>query len=530
MAYDLFAPFCRVTILPSEGDAAGWTFDVGRWPQSNDPATDTDRGGPFVKSVSVTVNQGGQHDGLTIGIEAPYREGVLLIEQGCFDFLNYATAQIGYLGGAAEAVTEVYAGFLDKGGEGLGLTAEAVSGSISAAFLQARQADFLKSTATVKPSPDLLKDQEALAALEKALGKLTGAKGKANAAAIAAKTAARDALKAKCLAARQAAIGGGRTALALLTEHAEAAGFVATPLGAGGAAIDALSSAVGAKKDAEETFFGVSGNVGHMDIVKKILFMANVDWHIGAAANAVGPALPALYYYEKGYAASLAPIAALTLRGVFNPTATPPQYPILDVTFNAGAAAWHEGRKWGVPKPAAATAGVRAAYINKDTGVLGSEFADPLGVLRPFSALDDAPVSATAQDDARPGGPKADTAADPAKGEAAALTVAAPAGTEQAAAKGLAMATVGGAADDMAMTLTVTTLGMPLVQPGQPIAVHGCSRTFDATYVVKKVTHNYAAGDWKTALELARWGTLSANRVKGASPVQTLKDDSGGAA
>jgi hypothetical protein len=70
--------------------------------------------------------------------------------------------------------------------------------------------------------------------------------------------------------------------------------------------------------------------------------------------------------------------------------------------------------------------------------------------------------------------------------------------------------------------LTVETIGSPLERPGEPVyvelagsmrAANGGQSPWGGPYQVKKVTHNYAAGDFKTTLIMQRWGTKNASNV-----------------
>jgi hypothetical protein len=464
---DFFAPFAQVEIRNKAGKA--WVFDVGRWPTGNAPSSDAVMGGPFVTSVSVTMSKGGTHDGLTIGIEAPYQEGIYLLEQGAFDFGNLVRARIGYLAGSATEVTEDYAGFLGKGGDGLALSSDKLSGSLTASFRDARQMEY------VKPGDDLA---------------LTSAK-------------------------------------AIFEGLALAMGYTAIPLGDGAAKLDALSKQISVGgKDLEGAAYAVMGSMALMRTVRRILSLANLDFHFGYAIASVSSFKPAIFYYPKGYSATQSTTYSLVLRGLFDPTATPAQYPILDVSFSGGAAMWAEGRKWDqVPVPGA-TAGTRAIMLEKDTGlVLEPVWNWPKDGERPGDPKGSA-VAAEAQDDKR-GDLQADVKVDPGgkKGVPANRAVAAPGGVAGAKAASELAAQGVGAADRMAIQLTVTTLGLPKIQPAAVVAVAGCSSMINSTYVVNKLTHNYAPGDWKTVLELVKWGsTQTSNLAQTQTQAQPMKE------
>jgi hypothetical protein len=464
---DFFAPFAQVEIRNKAGKE--WVFDVGRWPTGNAPSSDAVMGGPFVTSVSVTQDLEGTHEGLTIGIEAPYQEGIYLLEQGAFDMLNEVRARMGYLAGTATEVTADYGGFLGKGGDGLALSSDKLSGSLTANYQDARQAAYVKADDGMF----------------------------------------------------------GDSAKQILEEAARAIGYTMVPLGDGAAKLEEMSKQMKAGgKDLESVAYGVAGTTAHMVTIRRILSMANLDFHFGNAIATVSTFKPAVFYYPKGYAATQTPMYALVLRGLFDPSSDPPQYPILDVSFSGGAAMWAEGRKWdAVPVPGA-TAGVRAVVIEKDTGiVLDPLWVWPKDMERPADPKGSA-VASEAQDDKR-GEVQADAKIDPGgkKGVPAKRAVAAPSGAEKAKAQAELAAQGVGAADRMAIVLTVTTLGLPSVQPGMPVTVAGCSSMMNSTYQVRKVTHNYAPGDWKTVLELVKWGsTQTSNLAQTQTQAQPMKE------
>lgn len=468
-SYDFFAPFAHVWI--KNGAGREWIFDVGRWPTTNVAGDNATMGGPFVTSVSVTVNQGATHDGLTIGIEAPYTEGINLLEQGAFDFRNEVYAQIGYLTGDASLVTELYCGFLNKGGDGLALSADKLSGSITADFLSSRQVNFLKTGQTPKE--------------------------------------------------------GGKTARAILEGAARDIGLMLFPLGAAGDKLDALSKAVAGKdKDAEATYYGIDGAVPPIQIIRKILDMASLDWFLGNQETSGGTGYtPAIFCYEKDYPAKLPAQYLLVLRGLFEPSAAVPQYPILDLSFSGGGAMWNEGRRWDPGnKEDPGTAGVRAIVMEKDTGeMLAMCYTGPGQIIRP-SDPKGTQVASAAKDDKRKG-MQADKAADGKTRVPKHMSVTAPGGQAQNRADQVTLSAATSAADRMAIVVTATTLGLPLVKPGMPIAVVGCSSMINSTYNVRKVTHNYAPGDWRTVLELVKWGTIAnSNLVQTPGTGQPMKD------
>jgi hypothetical protein len=464
---DFFAPFAQVEIRNKAGKE--WVFDVGRWPTGNAPSSEAVMGGPFVNSVSVTQDLSGTHEGLTIGIEAPYQEGIYLLEQGAFDMLNEVRARLGYLAGSATEVTNDYGGFLGKGGDGLALSSDKLSGSLTANYQDVRQTEYIKADESLF----------------------------------------------------------GDSAKQILEATATAIGYTMVPLGDGAAKLDEMSKIMRmGGKDLESVVYGVVGTTAHMTAIRKILGMANLDFHFGNAIATVSTFKPAVFYYPKGYAATQTPLYLLVLRGLFDPAADPPQYPILDVSFSGGAAMWAEGRKWDAVRVPGATAGVRAIVIEKDSGlVLDPLWVWPKDLDRPADPKGSA-VASEAQDDKR-GEVQADVKIDPGgkKGVPAKRAVAAPGGVAQV--KTMAeLAGVGvGAADRMAIVLTLTTLGLPNVQPGMAVAVAGCSSMINSTYQVRKVTHNYAPGDWKTVLELVKWGsTQTSNLAQTQTQAQPMKE------
>ena len=117
-------------------------------------------------------------------------------------------------------------------------------------------------------------------------------------------------------------------------------------------------------------------------------------------------------------------------------------------------------------------------------------------------------MAAAAQDDKR-GQIQADTKIEKGKHVPANHSVTAPGGAAQARAEQAVTSKAMGAADRMAVVLTATTLGIPSIEPGSPVAIAGCSSMLNSTYNVRKVTHNYAPGDWRTTLELVKWGSIA---------------------
>jgi hypothetical protein len=466
--FNPYAPFARVVI--TNADQATWVMAIGPWPSSNAPGDALVMGGPFVTSVSVTVSQGGTHDGITIGFSAPYQEGINLIEQGCFDHMNFVTVELGYQAGPSTMVTDTFFGFLGDGGEGLVIGSDGVTGSVVAKYTM-RQTDYVK-----KGLP-----------------------------------------------------GATKTAANMLMEHATAVGLTLVAMGDGATKVAALSALA---KDAkvESTYYGVEGSVGHFDIVRKILELAGVSWHLGNVTMMLGkagtmePAQPALFYYDRDYAAKLDPIVKLVMRGGFDPSSTPPVYPILDCSVSSGAAMWQEGRRWKLAAPSGRTAGVQVATVDKDTG-----YSIALHLPPTYSELPNlggaSQIASTAADDKR-GAVQADAAIDGDAVVGGRVVQAVPSGAvTDALIKRAGVAALDNAADSFALVMTVTTLGMPTIAPAQPVSVYGCSHMFNGPFVVRKVTHNYAPGDWKTVLEIQRWGTLQkANLAKTVSAGTEAKE------
>jgi hypothetical protein len=263
-----------------------------------------------------------------------------------------------------------------------------------------------------------------------------------------------------------------------------------------------------------------------MAVVRQILSMANCDWHIGGASFTGFKERPALFYYPKDYAAQLKPQYLLVMRGLFDPAASPAQYPIMDLSFSGGIAMWDSyGRRWNAGAEPAGTAGVRAVVIEKDTGtVLDPLWTWPADLDRPSDPKGSA-VAAEAQDDKR-GEIQAD-AKVPRGGKQvpANRSVTAPGGAAKVRAEQGTKAQAMGAADRAAITLTITTLGIPEIEPGRPVAVVGCSSMIDSTYNIRKATHNYAPGDWRTVLELVKWGSImNSNQAQTVSAGAPMKD------
>jgi hypothetical protein len=376
---------------------------------------------------------------------------------------------MGYLAGAATEITNDYGGFLGKGGDGLALSADRLSGSLTANYQDARQMDYVKVGDSMF----------------------------------------------------------GDSAQTILENAAASIGYAIVPWGDGAAKLEELSKQMKqGGKDLEAVAYTVDGTTSCLRMIRKILGMANLDFHFGNAVATVSKYKSAIFYYPKGYAATQKPMYLLVLRGLFDPTADPPQYPILEVSFSGGAAMWAEGRKWDATPTPGATAGIRAVVIEKDTGtVLDPLWEWPKDLDRPADPKGSA-IAADAQDDKR-GEVQADRKIDPGgkKGVPAKRAVAAPGGVAKAKTAAELAAAAVGAADRMAIVLTVTTLGLPNVQPGMPVAVSGCSSMLNSTYQVRKVTHNYAPGDWKTVLELVKWGTLqNANLAQTQPQAQPMKD------
>jgi hypothetical protein len=458
--FNYHAPFCQVRIANRQNKE--WIFDIGNY--------------PFVQGVVVTVNLSGAHDGITLTIEAPYDEGLALIEEGAFDFMNLVSARMGYLGSGADSsggVTPWFYGFLAEGANGLKLDPDGLSGSVNAKY-EVRKNDHIK---VLGPGE------------------------------------------------------GGKTVAQLFEEHANAMGFVTKAIDGAAKKIEEISTLLQHDKK-KVKWLGVDPRMTHWEIIKTVLDFAGCEFYIGTSdvtdykPNERPTLVPTIWYMLKDNTSKKGkPERIYAMRGLFDPLADPPQFPILEMSYTASPVMFGGGGNRNVEKPKAEPGAgkTQASYVDLVTGKFETVKKEGKDVPRP--GIINTSTTFSPSEDSTIDGVKADAATDGETTRAYTMSVPAHGGPEaKAAVEQKVISEMDRQGDNYAVKLMINAMGSPLETPSAPVYVEMAGSTKVASgkqspwggpYQVMRVTHTYSNGKFDTGLLLQRWGNIGQSNVAG---------------
>ena len=400
---------------------------------------------PFMSGVTIIAAMQAGGFGIptiTVSFEAPYLEGLALLEGGCFRAGNKVAVRIGYVGDPL--ATPWYWGQLSNGGDGLTLTDQGLSGSITAQALA-------ESSWYDVPAADLTNKN--ILVLYAMIAQRMGCKLWMSPTAQAQATL------------RQPDPGSGPEAWGNVPASRSAWEWLLY-----------LNSSQMCNLDSTIAFAP--------DGTRMLYVLTKTELSRGGMRDA------------DGMISEMIKRRTYRMRGAVRPDID--EYPIFSWGPDPGLAKWD-----GMLPPGGAGA-TRAAVLNPFSGKIVAPISksqdqdEAVASVLEDPGAEGGPLSF---DDFL-------SELDPDSWFGKDISVPAPQAVDDAAVKEKAKAVAKGRQGEgnAAQKATIASVGVPTEFPGNIINVAGCSRRYDDAYQVWNVTHNWAGGIWDMTLALLRHG------------------------
>lgn len=244
----------------------------------------------------------------------------------------------------------------------------------------------------------------------------------------------------------------------------------------------------------------VHGNKTNWDILRNLTDLYGVRYWIGSK-DAGGQAVQTLFVESELDMTSGKANRKYIMRGKFDPVSL--QWPIFTISPSSNAAIWD-----GLP-PDNTAKGAKASYVDDRRGEVVTVEVEQKDLNVHTSGV----ISESESEDVEVEGFKVDASQTDRAAKGGTISLPAEGGEkgEVDIREQLTSICQSGSAG---LRISINTIGTPMEVPGNLILVNGCSKRYDGLYMIEKITHTFANGDFSSTIDALRRGSTD-KREKG---------------